>query len=124
MEQVDYSFLDLERFRKLYSKSQEHPQIQFYVEGIQCSNCMRKIEKVSEEVDGIECVRVNMADRMAEITLSDSAHSFSKAIDAIVQKGFRLTPVQTKKDISSLKKKNKELKLLDWEWRLFFQAIS
>lgn len=106
MSATDFSFLDLDQFRVLYSDADaSKPKINFYVGGIRCSNCLAKIESLKTEIEGLEEVRVNLANHQAEVILQSPQASFAKFAEGVQAKGFKIFPLKKTDSLSEVKKK-------------------
>jgi Cu+-exporting ATPase len=95
MAAADFSYLDLGEFRDLYTnKEDSQPTMNFYVNGIRCSNCLKKIESVKNELSGVADVRVNMTNHQAQVILKNTEASFAEFANKIIDKGFQVTPLK------------------------------
>ncbi|OFZ31090.1 MAG: hypothetical protein A2622_00355 [Bdellovibrionales bacterium RIFCSPHIGHO2_01_FULL_40_29] len=91
----DFSFLDQPEFVDRYATGPQKNHIQFYVGGIRCGKCVRKLEDLSIANPGIKQFRVDMGKNLADVEVDFSIFKFSTVADLISQMGFHPTPVMT-----------------------------
>ncbi len=96
-----FDYLDLEQFRSLYN-FQNPRKMKFYVEGIKCSKCISKIEKLRNENEQVQGLEVNLADQTALVELKSPEYSFARIANEISKLGFRLVPVSPSDDSGEL----------------------
>ncbi|MBT4760609.1 MAG: cation-translocating P-type ATPase [Bdellovibrionaceae bacterium] len=76
----------------------------FYIEGVSCSACLRKIYDLRSENKGIE-LSVNMSQSLLDVSLKDSK-DLQELVRDIEMRGFKLHPMDDKK--KAIQKKNRE----------------
>lgn len=88
---VDFSFLDQESFRTKYV--QRNSVIRFFIGGMKCSRCVRKLEGLSGQLDGVRSVRVDMGRAQLEAEIDPTHISFSRFAAEIARLGFDPIPL-------------------------------
>lgn len=96
--QIDFSFLDKAEFRDKYASGPAQNRISFYVEGIRCGKCVRKIENLSLELTGLRSLRVEMGKNLAHAEIDHDVLSFSKLAVHIEGLGYRPIPISREGD--------------------------
>lgn len=91
----DFSFLDQDEFRSKYA-SGDH--VRFYVEGVSCGRCVRKIEELSFSVPGLKRIRVNLASHLAHAEIDRERLRLSELAETIQQLGFNPIPLVPESD--------------------------
>ncbi|MFD2130048.1 heavy metal translocating P-type ATPase [Pseudogracilibacillus auburnensis] len=81
-----------------------------HIEGMYCSNCANRIEKVVGKLDGVEEVTINLTTEKGKIIYDQQKTSITSVIKKINKIGFqaKLTPAKAQK--------NKELNVLKWNF--------
>ncbi len=59
------------------------------IEGMHCTGCSNRLEKVLNNTDGIEKVAVSFEDKKATITFDESKTNIEKIKEAIEDSGFK-----------------------------------
>lgn len=59
------------------------------IEGMHCTGCSNRLEKVLNNTDGIEKVVVSFEDKKATITFDESKTNIEKIKEAIEDSGFK-----------------------------------
>lgn len=68
--------------------------LSFYVDGIHCAGCIRKIEQGLENIKGLKSGRVNFSTNRLRLVWDDAAFNPKRAIKKVERLGFRLVPIQ------------------------------
>lgn len=91
----DFSFLDVEEFRQKYAANSGagSDQMCFYVGGIQCEKCIRKLEGLVESTPGLRQLRVEMGTKLVHVELEPAVLSFSQVAHLIAAQGFSPAPL-------------------------------
>ncbi|MBX3022487.1 MAG: heavy metal translocating P-type ATPase [Bdellovibrionales bacterium] len=97
----DYSFLDQDDFRRAYSN---RGRIRFYVDGISCGKCVRKIEDLALTVKGLEDLRVDLASHTAEAQVDPNHLEFSELANHIQRLGFNPIPLKPEDSAEQLQR--------------------
>jgi Cu2+-exporting ATPase/Cu+-exporting ATPase len=90
---LDFSFLDQMDFRVRYASGPAKNQIRFFVGGIQCSKCVRKLEDLSLTIPGLKSLRVEFGKSLATAEIDSKILSFSELANKISALGFKPVPV-------------------------------
>jgi Cu2+-exporting ATPase/Cu+-exporting ATPase len=85
--------------------------MKFHVHGVKCSRCVEKIEALQTQISDVQSLRFNMLNHELRVELGTSQGSFAKVIQAIEDKGFRLTPIASTQDLVELNKKEYQREL-------------
>ena len=64
-------------------------EITLKIEGMHCTGCSNRLEKVLNNTDGIEKAEVNFEQKEATITYNESQTNIDKIKEAIQDAGFR-----------------------------------
>ncbi|MGZ5279106.1 MAG: heavy metal translocating P-type ATPase [Pseudobdellovibrionaceae bacterium] len=103
-----YDYLDVSPFRSAYVDVANPRTMKFYVDGIRCSKCISKIERLSSLNPELQSLEVDLANQMALIQLKSSEGSFSRVANDIAELGFRVVPMQLADDpIEAWKKESR-----------------
>lgn len=106
----NYSYLNLQSFKDIYTSPDNPNSMKFYIEGVHCTSCLMIIERIAEIVEGIENVSLNMSDNIATVLYSDSC-DFSSFPNEVKKYGYKAIPLQ-KENISEELKKSENKKQL------------
>jgi P-type Cu+ transporter len=90
---TDFSSLDQADFRARYAWGINSEKISFYIQGISCAKCVRKLEGMPESLAGLKYLRVEMGKNVATAEIDPSVLSFSGLAEAIIKKGFTPIPL-------------------------------
>jgi copper chaperone CopZ len=79
---VDFSFLDLPSFRQVYTDVRTPSKMRFYVRGMKCAKCVKKVEDIAM-LDTLGArVQVFLGESLVEVTLiggsSGTRNSFAE----------------------------------------------
>lgn len=89
----DFSYLDTPYLHTVYSDSTAENSIRFFIGGISCAKCVRKLEEMPLSLPGLEELRVDMSTCVAYAKVDLARLSFSQLADAIVALGFQPSPI-------------------------------
>ena len=64
-------------------------EIKLKIEGMYCTVCLNRLEKVLNNTDGIEKAEVNFEQKEATITYNESQTNIDKIKEAIQDAGFK-----------------------------------
>ncbi|MGE4131125.1 MAG: heavy metal translocating P-type ATPase [Bdellovibrionales bacterium] len=92
-EAKDFSFLDAPDVRVNYAFGPRGQQMDFYVGGIKCSKCIRKIEDLAFVTAGVEEVSVDLSRNRVRVRISDDAPGFGEFADELVRLGYEPVPL-------------------------------
>ena len=81
--------------------------MQFYLEGVHCSACVWVVEKLSEEVDGVERIRLDLGNHVATVT--SSANRFAEVAEEMSKLGYRPHPVKDGSEEELMRAENRRL---------------
>lgn len=96
--EMDFSFLDTDEFKERYGTNDLRTKIRFYVSGIQCEKCIRKLEGLAAFVPGIRQMRVEMGRKLVQVEVNPDLLSFSQVANLIVAQGFEPIPIAREED--------------------------
>jgi heavy metal translocating P-type ATPase len=110
--ETNYSYLDDTAFTKDYSYENGLGEkvMEFYLEGIHCLACLWLVEKISEQIPGIKCIKLEMNRSVAIVTATQSAQ-FAKVAAEFNQIGYKPHPLKNNKT-GILEKKKAERAML------------
>lgn len=89
----DFSFLDTPQIHKIYASNAAENAIRFFIGGISCAKCVRKLEDLPMTLPGLEELRVDMSTRVAYAKMDIGRLAFSRLAEAIVALGFVPYPI-------------------------------
>lgn len=101
---LDFSFLDQESFRTKYAEGDNG--MRFFVGGMSCSKCVRRLEGLSERIAGIRSVRVDLGRSLLEAKIDPQQTSFSRLAQEIAGLGF--DPIPLEREASADREKRSE----------------
>lgn len=87
----DYSYLNQENFKKIYTDPTNTRTMDFYIEGIHCTGCLWLIENLSEASQHIESVELNMSTKIASVKVKDDFSVFPALANSL---GYSAHPVK------------------------------
>ena len=64
-------------------------EISLKIEGMRCTGCSNRLEKVLNNTDGVEKATVSLEDKRAIITFDESKTNIEKIKEAIEDSGFK-----------------------------------
>ena len=97
---ADFSYLDQQDFQRKFSPGN---RIRFYIEGISCGKCVRKIEDLALQVDGLKSIRVDMGDHVAQVEIDREKLEFSRVAEEIKNLGFNPIPLELENTAEKLR---------------------
>ncbi len=89
----DFSFLDQDSFRDLYHLENQTPKMRFYLEGIRCAKCVRKLEDLPLSLEGLKSLRVEMGSSTLEAEVDLAKLTFHQLAKVFVKMGFKPQPL-------------------------------
>lgn len=89
----DFSFLDSDQLAPKYIDGTEQNRMTFFVEGVSCGSCVRKLERLPETVNGLVELKVELPKKLAYIQIDPHKTHFSQVADAIQAAGFNPIPL-------------------------------
>ncbi len=95
---VDFSFLDLPSFRQVYTDARTPSKMRFYVRGMKCAKCVKKVEDIAM-LDTLGArVQVFLGESLVEVTLiggaSGTQNSFAEVAKKIKELGYDPIPLE------------------------------
>jgi P-type Cu+ transporter len=108
----DFAYLDQASLRDLYSHGKSQNQICFYVSGIQCGKCIRKLEDLPLNLAGLKSLRVEMNKNLAYAEVDPKLLEFSTLAAAIQKLGFTPTALTSVRDEIAAQKKSDRAELI------------
>ncbi len=103
-EQLDFSFLDEPEFRAKYATGPQRNQIRFYVGGIKCGKCVRKLEDMPLSVTGLKNLRIEMGKNLAHAEVDPEVLTFSSLAREIANLGYKPIPLSTEMNDDQLQR--------------------
>lgn len=94
----DFSFLDSEAFSSIYTTPENSEEMRFYVSGIRCGKCIRKLEDLPQSLNGLKQLRVEMGNNIAVAQIDKNHISFSQVAEKICELGFVPMAIPTAQD--------------------------
>lgn len=118
LEKNSFQYLDDPEFLRLYSTAaSENPNslltgrsMQFYLDGVHCAACVWLTEKVSDFVEGVDSVRLDLANSVATVKLNTEG-SFGIVAEEFARLGYRPHPVK-QDTLHALKKRDERIMLV------------
>lgn len=95
----DYTFLDEAEVQNQYTQNGDVRRMRFFVGGVRCANCLRKVEGLAESMPGLVDLRFEMSTHLAHVEIDPNVTSFSKVAQAIANLGFQVTPIAKTSDM-------------------------
>lgn len=93
LQQTDFSFLDQAEFQLKYKSSLEKSDIRFYIGGIRCGKCVRKLESLPISLPGLKQLRVDISKNLAYAEVDLGVLSFASLAEKIADLGFKPIPL-------------------------------
>lgn len=90
---MDFSFLDQSEFRAKYASGPRQNHIRFYIEGIKCGKCVRRLENLSLLIPGLQGLRIEMGKSLAYAEIDPQVLTFSKLAEEIAKLGYKPIPL-------------------------------
>lgn len=107
----DFSFLDLKEFQNEYAQGPAQNQIRFYIGGIRCAKCVRKLESLPLTLPGLLRLEVEMGSSTARAEIDTQKLSFKSLADTITSMGFEPVPIRPDEDPAALEKRESRREL-------------
>lgn len=89
----DFSFLDTPQLHTIYASNAAENAIRFFIGGISCAKCVRKLEDLPMTLPGLEELRVDMSTNVAYAKMDLHRLAFSGLAEAISALGFVPYPI-------------------------------
>lgn len=96
--QQDYSYLDTPDLHSVYASNTAETAIRFFIDGISCAKCVRKLEDLPMTIPGLEELRIDMSTNVAYAKMDIRRLTFSALAKAIAALGFRPYPIPGNED--------------------------
>ena len=64
-------------------------EIKLKIEGMHCTGCSTRLEKVLNNVDGVESAKVSLEEKIADIKYDETQVSEKELIEAVEDAGFK-----------------------------------
>ena len=65
-------------------------EIKLNIEGMHCTGCSTRLEKVLNNVDGVESAKVSLEEKKADIKYDEAQVNEKELIEAIEDAGFKV----------------------------------
>ena len=65
-------------------------EVKLNIEGMHCTGCSTRLEKVLNNVDGVEGAKVSLEEKKADIKYDETQVSEKELIEAIEDAGFKV----------------------------------
>lgn len=88
-----FSYLDQDSFRPLYSSKEDPLRMQMYIEGIKCIKCVNKIETIKNKTPGLSLFELNMATQVLDLKINSPQIKYADIADQITGLGFKVIPL-------------------------------
>ena len=64
-------------------------EVKLNIEGMHCTGCSTRLEKVLNNVDGVESAKVSLEEKKADIKYDETQISEKELIEAVEDAGFK-----------------------------------
>ena len=64
-------------------------EIKFKIEGMHCAGCSNRLEKILNNVDGVESAKVNLEEKSADIKYNEEEVELNTILQEIEDAGFK-----------------------------------
>ena len=64
-------------------------EVKLNIEGMHCTGCSTRLEKVLNNVDGVESAKVSLEEKKADIKYDETQVSEKELIEAVEDTGFK-----------------------------------
>lgn len=108
----DFSYLDQSDFRSKYALGPDKNQMRFYVGGISCGKCVRKLEDLTQSVSGLRSLRVEMGKNLAHVEVDTKLLNFGDLAQHIAELGFEPIPLTEEMDFEAADRKQDRRELI------------
>ncbi len=102
----EYAYLDQENFKSRYASGQDRAHIRFFVDGVSCGKCVRKIEDLLLSTPGLKKMRVELGSNLAEVEVDPQQLSFAALAEKIHQLGYNPIPITPESGAEGLAKQS------------------
>jgi P-type Cu+ transporter len=109
---LDFSFLDKPEFRERYASGPARDRMCFYIEGINCGKCVRKLEDLALDTPGLRSLRVEMGKNLAHAQVDTGSLAFSALAQKIESLGFRAIPLEREEEAVSAERAEDKKQLI------------
>lgn len=99
-----FLYLDQEDFKSKFTSEKDAGRIRFYVEGASCGKCVRKIEELALNVQGLKSLRFDLGTGLAEAEIDPDRLAFSQLAENIRGLGYNPIPLTPETPSDSLQK--------------------
>ena len=65
-------------------------EVKLNIEGMHCTGCSTRLEKILNNVDGVENAKVSLEEKIAEIKYDESQVNEKELIEVIIDAGFKV----------------------------------
>ena len=65
-------------------------EVKLNIEGLHCTGCSTRLEKVLNNVDGVESAKVSLEEKKADIKYDETQISEKELIEAVEDAGFKV----------------------------------
>ena len=65
-------------------------EVKLNIEGMHCTGCSTRLEKVLNNVDGVESAKVSLEEKKADIKYDEAQVNEKELIEAIEDAGFKI----------------------------------
>jgi Cu2+-exporting ATPase/Cu+-exporting ATPase len=108
----DFTYLDSDDFTSVYFSPEKTDELRFYISGIRCGKCVRKLEDLPQTVNGLKQLRVEMGNNVAYAQIDKSQTSFSQIAEKICELGFSPMALPTSQDEEKIVKQEDRSELV------------
>lgn len=64
-------------------------EVEIKVEGMHCTGCSSRLEKVLNQLDGVHTANVSLENKIASVKFDENKISFEELLNAIEDAGFK-----------------------------------
>lgn len=64
-------------------------EVEIKVEGMHCTGCSSRLEKVLNQLDGVQTANVSLENKFASVKFDENKISFEELLNAIEDAGFK-----------------------------------
>lgn len=98
----DFSFLNEPEFLERYAVGPAKNQIRFYIGGISCGKCVRRLEDLALSLPGLRQFRVQLSSQVAFAEVDPEILTFEKLAEAIGEMGYQPIPLGPEREAEKL----------------------
>lgn len=103
-KQTDFSFLDQEEFLAKYTSQGREDEMRFYIEGLSCGKCVRRLEDLSLTTPGLKKLRVELGSHLAHAEVDRGKLTFGQLAEKIHDLGYNPIPLAPETNSEVLQK--------------------